>query len=299
MSCPIEEIVKALNKLMSSKAVANDESQGSLLREISFAFSDLGKTLAIPDRKGTDGFTNHTGGAYGADNLWSLRLGAKGVKNKHYRPVGDTGNKITKHRAKVTDGTHEVIEVTPQEMEAGKYINASLGNSTHGMNNRNYTQVKNADAVYAVAPIVKGVVSGGTGSAVRIAQHLGKDVYVLNTTDQEWYMWNGKSYEKFEGIPPIANNFAAIGTRKIEKHSMPDKDANGDTIKDSEGKTVFKDSETFDKETTKKVVAKIDEFVNYHFGEKAESNIINDKKEVVDTNQKNAIIAEDNCKGSN
>ena len=165
--------------------------------------------------------TNHTGGAYGADGIWADMLRPYKVVNNHYQPVGTTSvNNRVQGLAKSGD---KVINVTALEDAEGRKLNNILGNSTHGMNNRNLVQVYNADKVFAVAPLVSGVVSDGTSSAVRMADALGKEVYVLDTTTIKWFkIKNGKATE-IDYSPQIEGNFAAIGTRKIEQYPIKDK----------------------------------------------------------------------------
>ena len=71
-----------------------------------------------------------------------------------------------------------------------KKIKQKIGNNTHDLNNRNLVQVYNSDAIVAVAEIKNGIVQGGTGSAVRMASALGKDVYVLDTNTVKWFKEN-------------------------------------------------------------------------------------------------------------
>ena len=181
------------------------------------------------DRRGSGStLTNHTGGAYGADGIWADMLRPHKVTNNHYQPVGtNSGNKRVQGLAKNGD---RVINVTASEDAEGRKLNNKLGNSTHGMNNRNLVQVYNADKVFAVAPIENGKVTGGTGSAVRMADTLGKEVYVLDTTTVKWFQIKDGKATEIDYRPKIEGNFAAIGTRKIEQYPVQDK-ATGKWVK--------------------------------------------------------------------
>lgn len=182
---------------------------------------EVDATKMVNRRVSGSTLTNHTGGAYGADGIWADMLRPYKVVSNHYQPVGsNSGNKRVQGLAKSGD---KVINVTASEDAEGRKLNNILGNSTHGMNNRNLVQVYNADKIFAVAPIVNGTVTGGTGSAVRMADALGKEVYVLDTTTIKWFkIKNGKATE-IDYSPQIEGNFAAIGTRKIEQYPVQDK----------------------------------------------------------------------------
>ena len=242
-----------------------------------FALVQLGKidkkiaekqSANISSRKnsGTKVFTNHTGGAYGADSIWASMFREKGVINNHYRPINDKGTAKTKELYKLGD---KIIQITPEEAKAGFKLNSNLGNTTHDMNNRNYVQVANADTILAVAPIVKGKVTGGTGSAVRMAEHLGKDVYVLDIETVKWYKSEGGKYVKVDNVPSITNNFAAIGTRGIESYSTKSK--TGDWVKTDLHKN------------TKAVLELMQYTVDSNFNNKQKTASINAKVDVVYT----------------
>ena len=181
----------------------------------------------LPNRRSTKGDMNHTGGAYGADSIWANLLRPYGVTNVHYRPIND---KPPKGVATLKNAGDKIVGITDEENSAGNALNTKIGNSATELNNRNLVQVYNADKVFAVAPIVNGKVTGGTGSAVRLAEHLNREVYVLNTEDVQWYKSKDGKYVKIDYVPKMEGNFAAVGTRKIEQYSTPVKDKNGNVL---------------------------------------------------------------------
>jgi len=99
-----------------------------------------------------------------------------------------------------------------------------------GLLRRDFLQVANSDAVFAIGFIIadgdkdtKGyinktgheIVSGGTGYAVQMAINMNKPVYVFDQNINLWTVWN---YERncFVGVNPIlTKRFAGIGTREI------------------------------------------------------------------------------------
>ena len=179
----------------------------------------------LPNRKGNKS-TNHTGGAYGADSIWADMLRPYGVDNKHYRPTKDMPTKRLKDLSAKKD---EIVSITKEEQNAGKDLNTKLGNSVHDLNNRNFVQILNADAVFAVAPIKDGKVQGGTGSATRMASELGKQVYVLDTETVKWMKEIDGNYVPMEELPKFPINFAAVGTRGIESYPKKNRDGSWGT----------------------------------------------------------------------
>ena len=106
---------------------------------------------------------------------------------------------------------------------------------------RDWCQVKYSDAVFAIGRIVlpgqlvfpdkKGdprtakvkCVSGGTGYAVAMAILNKKKVYVYDQLIRSWFtwVWNGDETGEFiavEDVPNLTENFAGIGTRKINDY---------------------------------------------------------------------------------
>lgn len=229
------KIDKALAERLDTLRMSKIEKTAGTI-EIETIKNDVPKTnkyevdaTKMVDRRGSGTtLTNHTGGAYGADGIWADMLRPHKVTNNHYQPVGTkSGNRRVQGLAKNGD---RVINVTASEDAEGRKLNNKLGNSTHGMNNRNLVQVYNADKVFAVAPIENGKVTGGTGSAVRMADTLGKEVYVLDTTTVKWFQIKDGKATEIDYRPKIEGNFAAIGTRKIEQYPIQDK-ATGKWVK--------------------------------------------------------------------
>ena len=213
-----KERVAELSTLLNEVVAMKKAMQGQFTNNVDM-YSNL------PNRKG-DTFTNHTGGAYGADSIWADMLRLYGVDNKHYRPVKDMPTKRLKDLSAKKD---EVVSITKEEQDAGKALNTKLGNSVHDLNNRNFVQILNADAVFAVAPIKDGKVQGGTGSATRMASELGKQVYVLDTETVQWMKEVGGNYVVMDELPKFPINFAAVGTRGIESYPKKNRDGSWGT----------------------------------------------------------------------
>lgn len=183
---------------------------------------------------GSSEFTNHSGGAIGSDTEWD-NIGREFgmVNNKHYWTETKTPNGNT--------------EITQEEFEEGRFESAKAAKRNFGYQYstmkdsrliRNWSQVKNSDAIFAIGKIVKTgekifpnqandtrvaqvpSVTGGTGYAVGMGINKNKPVFVFNQTkgsyDIGWYKWDAtvNDFVKTE-TPKLTKDFAGIGTREI------------------------------------------------------------------------------------
>lgn len=170
--------------------------------------------------------TNHSGGALGADTEWDIIGKEFGMTdNRHYwmnnkTPNGNT--EITEEdkkegQKKVTEAARQMGRIDPTHQVRDERLI------------RNWSQVKYADAVFAVttllkegdemnygkkAKIVQG--KGGTGYAVQMAINEGKPVYLFDQVRNQWFSNIGGVWSKSE-VPTLTRNFAGIGTREINE----------------------------------------------------------------------------------
>jgi len=192
---------------------------------------------------GLSQFTNHSGGAYGGDTYWDMIGREFGVTNhKHYRHAGNTSLSAQLKKAGVEAEvlTEEQMDTARTEVEkllGEKYPDTIQGN----LQVRNYYQVANADAVFAIAEITqvvdkdapknttditksvnsyKHIVKGGTNTAVQLGIKLGKPVYVWDLATQSWYKWDGNRWFEETDTPTLTKNFAGIGSRDIESYNI-------------------------------------------------------------------------------
>lgn len=158
-----------------------------------------------------ESYVNHSGGAKGADTAWDSIGRRFGVtKHRHYQkdktPLGNT-------------------TITPEQFQEGlikaKKAAMTLGRNwsnkpyIQGLLSRNWQQVKNADAVFAIAEKLDGdFVSGGTGYAVAMARAEGKPVFVFDQSQGAWFKASEKGWEQ-SPTPTLTPNFAGIGTRQL------------------------------------------------------------------------------------
>lgn len=165
-------------------------------------------------------FINHSGGCPGADMEWE-RAGEKyGIKTIAYS-----------FRNHVQEGKNPKI-LTVDELNEGfehvkiaakglkKCANCQYG-YVRNLICRNWFQVKNAEAIFAIAKtMTRKVVEGGTGWAVQMAIDNQKPTFVFDQLGNQWNEFNYESheFEVINCIPKLTNNFAGIGTRDINNN---------------------------------------------------------------------------------
>lgn len=157
-------------------------------------------------------YTMHSGGAYGADTDWTsvgTLYGMQTFNHYYYGNKTPNGNVLIS-KADYEEGV-EQVKIANNELQrkgADKYYNL-LG--------RNWVQVKNSDAIFAIGTLQRGRVDGGTGWAVQMAIDNRKPVHIFDLNTQKWYTYNFQSRTfEFEETPKLTKNFAGIGTRSID-----------------------------------------------------------------------------------
>ena len=178
----------------------------------------------------------HSGGAFGADTAfgwYGVRYGITPNRQHHYRP--DNNKNIPKQLKDIGITPHIL---TDDEMEEcykfmfqcleGKKKRTFKRTFGDDLKARNYYQVKHSQAIYAIAELTPDfkTVKGGTCYAVEYAKHLNKLIYVYDYMNEAWYVWVDEK-EGFalyqDGIPILYQNFAGIGSRKIQSYKIKDK----------------------------------------------------------------------------
>jgi hypothetical protein len=173
--------------------------------------------------------TDHSGGAYGADTDFDLIGREFGVKNfMHYRDSGNEklSTRLEKLKVKATVLTKTQMEYARQQIL--KFLKKDYSIKPEDTANqiiqknlqvRNFYQVNNAESIFAIAKIKPDykTVEGGTGTAVELAKAMNKPLYVWNTSNEQWFTWNGTKFIKTE-TPILTKDFAGIGTRDIETY---------------------------------------------------------------------------------
>ena len=244
-----EQNPEALAKLLATgnatlthqyKGVEQDKGRFSkVLMEVR---NELRPTQPSTQNQPTDlsTYTNHSGGAYGGDTFWDIIGREYGVTDqRHYKDAGNANlsQKLRNAGVQATILTKEQMDKARIEVErllGENYPDTLQGN----LQVRNYYQVANADAVFAVAtinPTTSPAVLGGTNTAVQLGIKMGKPVYVFDLDTKKWYTqdldflangfdktkheWNYNGWLEID-TPTLTKNFAGVGSRDIESYNV-------------------------------------------------------------------------------
>ena len=159
----------------------------------------------------------HSGGADGSDTMWDIIGRVYGLEVvRHYYYINKTprGN----------------FPISNSAYEEGKCAVYRANNTLKRQNfekymfllSRNWCQVKNSDAIYAIAEGFNGnTVKGGTGWAVQMAIDSDKDVFVFDQSRSRWFTYDIELSEwKHSETPVLRLDFAGIGTREIKTNGL-------------------------------------------------------------------------------
>lgn len=173
-------------------------------------------------------YTNHSGGAKGADLMWDTIGQEFGVTDhRHYRP----------YHFEVAD-FHLKEKIKADVWAAAKELGRPAIFGGVDLVYRNWFQVDGAYAIFAIGRIIppggvgpKGfknktdheVVDGGTGWAVQMAINEHKPVFVFDMNTNKWYQWSYELCDGCEtdhefvevGVPTLTKDFAGIGSREL------------------------------------------------------------------------------------
>lgn len=161
----------------------------------------------------------HSGGCPGSDMFWETEGEKYGVKTIAYSFYGHTQygkNRQILEKEQLAEG-----------FEAVKIAAKSIGRNPNprwpyvkNLISRNWFQVKNSEAVFAVGKFInKKIVSGGTGWAVQMAVDNKKPVFFFDQETKSWYKlkdFNGE-FVIIDYIPKLTQNFAGVGTRELDE----------------------------------------------------------------------------------
>ena len=174
------------------------------------------------------GYVNHSGGAIGSDSEWGDAGALYGVRSNHYwhgrkTPAGNVELSEEEYR----EGVEHVNKANlTMRRRPEKYMDLLA---------RNWFQVRNADAVFAIGNLDLSVinkkggkeyspVAGGTGWAVQMAIDNGKPVYLFDQDQDRWFSFTGNKngepvgWSALDEAPVLTRNFAGIGTRELAEN---------------------------------------------------------------------------------
>ena len=166
----------------------------------------------------------HSGGAPGSDMFWEnegIKYGVKTIAYSFYRHVQSSKNQKILTAEELNEG-FEVVKIANKTLKRSperqyQYIQNLLS--------RNWFQVKNSDAIFAISRkfvIDRKIVDGGTGWAVQMAVDNKKPVFVFDQNTKSWYTFNytTNEFDMIDYIPKLTENFAGIGTREINEDGI-------------------------------------------------------------------------------
>ena len=226
----INYITNLFNKVFEAQGINIKDSVLEEVISISqeyFDYANKGINKGIDDYVnssdyygGEKSFINHSGGATGSDTYWSKYGERYGIVSKHYYREGSktpTGN------TPISD--NELKEADKHLTEANKTLGRRFPTRNEYVNNllrRDWFQVKNADAVFAISTIEdNNTVFGGTGWAVQMAIDNKKPIHVFDIKKKSWFEYNysTNSWENTD-IPVLTPNFAGIGAHEEELNKI-------------------------------------------------------------------------------
>jgi len=165
----------------------------------------------------------HSGGAWGSDTAWAYYATQYGVPNdpehiSHYYYGRQTPNgNVPISKEDFFEGMSKVL-IADQSLHRLDNVSEEREKTIVPLLARNWLQVKNSDAVFAIGVLKQNTVDGGTGWAVQMAIDSGKPVHVFDLNTERWYKFDTDSRSfVYETTPKLTKNFAGIGTRSIDR----------------------------------------------------------------------------------
>jgi hypothetical protein len=159
----------------------------------------------------------HSGGCEGADMFWEnegKQYGVKTISYSFYNHKQYGENQKILSVEELNEGFNHVMiaNKTLKRAPENQYVKNLLA--------RNWYQVKNSEAIYAIGFLEKNdsLVKGGTGWAVQMAIDNEKPVYVFDQKQTWWfkYVYTARYFMIMNDYPILTKNFAGIGTRDLD-----------------------------------------------------------------------------------
>lgn len=162
-----------------------------------------------------------SGGAEGADTEWGEIASLHGHEVLHFSFEGH--NIKCKNGQIVSLPYNHLIIADPWLKKAKQYLGRNFPSKSKYVNNllrRNFYQIKETDAVYAIGTFDRNMVlNGGTSWAIQMSIIINPDCprYIFDQDKKKWFLY--KSNLDFKQIfkPPTPNSgvWTGIGTRDI------------------------------------------------------------------------------------
>lgn len=164
-------------------------------------------------------FVCYSGGCAGADIAWEEIGYEYGVDTIAYSFKDHHQYSKNPHILSVD----ELLEGWDNIKKAESSLDRNLTNIEHNpyVRNllcRNWFQVKNSDAIFAVGTLQNTkMVNGGTGWAAQMAIDNDKPVYLYDQSLDHWmvYLTPENCFTRYYDTPTLTRHFAGIGTRQL------------------------------------------------------------------------------------
>ena len=181
-------------------------------------------TLASEDTSDWSGIGTNiclSGGAEGADLQWGMVAGWAGHRVFHFIFPGHRSRAPEAEKVVLTE--EQLLLADPFLMKANDTLRRRWpvrNPFVASLLRRNYYQVCDAEAVYAVATIGDdGLVTGGTSWACQlfIDRHSGNacPVFVFDQLSEGWFVWSDFGFVPLEKPPVPSGVWAGIGSREL------------------------------------------------------------------------------------
>ena len=139
--------------------------------------------------------------------------GVESISYSFYNHVQEGENQKLLTMSELTEGW-EHVKKADETLKRG--VDSLVMPYEKNLLSRNWFQVKNATAVYAVGKLVnESMVDGGTGWTVQMAIDELKPVFLFEQEHCLWYMWSHDKFMMHWVAPKLTTDFAGVGTRAI------------------------------------------------------------------------------------
>lgn len=162
-----------------------------------------------------------SGGADGADLQWGMCAGKAGHKVIHWSFEGARSSAPLDELVRIPNDL--LIQADEHLKKANNTLQRKLPFNKPWVINllrRNYYQVGNSKAVYAVSTMINGEVQGGTAWATQMYLDMNPDnpeCYVFEQTEARWYSRQNNAWNVIDAPPSPSGIWAGIGSRDLNK----------------------------------------------------------------------------------
>lgn len=167
-------------------------------------------------------YTNHSGGCPGADMAWETegrKYNVHTIAYSFYNHVQKSNNQHVLTLDELNEGFDRVRYAATLLKRPVDHLMPYVKNLLA----RNWFQVKNANAVFAVGTFQtnKKIVNGGTGWSVQMAVDTQKPIFFFDQKSRMWHTYIA-DVQLFDvcDVPTLTEHFAGIGTRELDEYGL-------------------------------------------------------------------------------